>query len=130
MAGIRVRDTGPEVSLRRAMWALGLRGWRCDRKDLPGRPDIAFSRARLAVFVDGAFWHGHPSKFKKGHSGEFWDRKIAQNQARDQRADTALVERGWTPLRIWDFEVVANPDAAATRVRTRISELSGPPNQG
>lgn len=123
MAGIRVRDTGPEVALRRAMWALGIRGWRCDRKDLPGRPDIAFFRARLAVFVDGAFWHGHPSKYKAGQSGDFWDRKIAENTARDRRADNALAGLGWATVRLWDFEVNADPMAAASQVRTRLFEL-------
>jgi DNA mismatch endonuclease (patch repair protein) len=123
MARIKNRDTAPEISLRRAMWALGIRGWRCHRKDLPGRPDIAFGPARLAVFVDGAFWHGHPSKYKAGQSGEFWDRKIAENTARDRRADSALEELGWTTLRLWDFEVTADPLAAADTVRARLYEV-------
>ncbi|MPZ53890.1 MAG: DNA mismatch endonuclease Vsr [Acidimicrobiia bacterium] len=123
MAKIKSRDTKPELVLRRTLWAAGARGWRCHRTDLPGRPDIAFGPAQLAVFVDGAFWHGHPSKYKEGQSGDFWDRKIAANMARDREADIALEGLGWAPLRLWDFEVMADPPAAATQVQERLHEL-------
>lgn len=123
MARIRATDTGPELSLRRALWALGVRGWRCHRKDLPGRPDIAFSRVQLAVFVDGAFWHGHPSKYKAGQSGEFWDRKIAENRARDERVKTELAAIGWTVFRLWDFEVRISPADSAIRVQSQLNGL-------
>jgi DNA mismatch endonuclease (patch repair protein) len=116
MAGIRTRDTAPELALRRALWAAGVRGWRCNRKDLPGRPDLAFSRAKLAVFVDGAFWHGHPSKFQPGKSGQFWDEKIRRNQARDRAVDDELARRGWRVMRVWDFEIDREIDATVTRV--------------
>src|SRR3954470_5771021 len=72
MSKVKTRDTAPELTLRKALWAGGVRGWRCHRRDLPGRPDLAFGRLRCAVFVDGAFWHGHPSKFRPGKSGDFW----------------------------------------------------------
>jgi DNA mismatch endonuclease (patch repair protein) len=124
MARIKGRDTKPELVLRRALWALGVRGWRCHRKDLPGRPDIAFGRARLAIFVDGAFWHGHPSKFKAGQSGEFWDRKIAQNVARDQRVDAELSSEGWTVVRVWDFDVLDNPVGTAERIQDHLRASS------
>jgi DNA mismatch endonuclease (patch repair protein) len=120
MGRIKGRDTKPELVLRRALWALGIRGWRCHRKDLPGRPDITFGPARLAIFVDGAFWHGHPSKFKAGQSGEFWDRKIAQNVARDQRVDTELSAEGWTVVRVWDFDVLEDPIATATKIEDHL----------
>lgn len=105
MARIRSRDTGPEIALRRALFAAGVRGWRCHRRDLPGRPDLAFGRARLAVFVDGAFWHGHPEHFTPGKSGSYWDAKIARTQERDRLANSALNRDGWRVLRLWDFEV-------------------------
>lgn len=79
MARIRSRDTKPELALRRALHAAGVRGWRLHRRDLPGRPDLAFGPARLAVFVDGAFWHGHPDYFTPGKSGAYWDAKMARN---------------------------------------------------
>jgi DNA mismatch endonuclease, patch repair protein len=117
MARVKGRDTGPELALRRALWRLGVRGWRCHRRDLPGRPDLAFGRTRVAVFVDGGFWHGHPSKWWLGRSGDYWDAKITRNQERDRDADSALAELGWRVIRLWDFEVERAPDDAAERVR-------------
>lgn len=105
MARIRSRDTGPEIALRRALFAAGVRGWRCHRRDLPGRPDLAFGRTRIAVFIDGAFWHGHPEHFTPGKSGSYWDAKIARTQERDRLANAALARDGWRVLRLWDFEI-------------------------
>lgn len=116
MARVKGRDTGPELTLRRALYGAGVRGWRCHRKNLPGKPDLAFGRARLAVFVDGGFWHGHPSRYWPGRSGDYWDEKIARNQERDRRADADLDALGWRVLRLWDFEIEQDPDAAARRV--------------
>ena len=76
MSRIRARNTGPELALRRALAAGGLRGWRCHVRWLPGRPDIAFTRWKVALFVDGCFWHGHPDFFTPGKSGGYWDAKI------------------------------------------------------
>lgn len=116
MAAVGRRDTGPELLLRRALFQLGVRGWRLHRRDLPGRPDLVFGPARLAVFVDGAFWHGHPSKWWPGRSGDYWDRKIQGNMARDRRVDAELRGDGWRVLRLWDFEVERSPVDAAGRV--------------
>jgi DNA mismatch endonuclease (patch repair protein) len=116
MSRVRTRDTAPEVALRRALWALGVRGWRLHAKDLPGRPDLVFRAARLAVFVDGAFWHGHPSHYK-GQSGAFWDTKIARNRERDKTVNRELAALGWKVLRLWDFEIESEAEASALRVR-------------
>lgn len=105
MSRIRRRDTQPELRLRKAVWAKGLRGYRVDRASLPGRPDLSWARQKVAVFVDGAFWHGHPSAFTPGKSGPYWDAKIRGNMARDARHNEALRQMGWTVLRFWDFEV-------------------------
>ena len=120
MARVKGKDTGPEMKLRRALWAMGVRGWRCHRTTIPGRPDLAFGRAKVAVFVDGGFWHGHPSKYWPGRSGPYWDAKIARNQARDKRVDQQLQDLGWTVVRLWDFEVQADPAQAADRVRAAL----------
>lgn len=120
MSRIRSRDTQPELVLRRALFANGVRGWRCHRRDLPGRPDISFGRRRLAVFVDGAFWHGHPRKFTPGRSGPYWDEKIARNVERDRLANEALAASGWRVLRLWDFEVMESPVEAADRVASAL----------
>jgi DNA mismatch endonuclease, patch repair protein len=120
MSRIRSRDTKPEVALRRALFASGVRGWRCHPKQVAGRPDVAFTKWRVAVFVDGAFWHGHPDYFTPGKSGAYWDAKMERNRERDRRADEALADAGWRVLRLWDFEVNADPAGCVRRV---LSEL-------
>ena len=105
MSRIRGKDTGPELRVRQAVWARGLRGYRVNVRKLPGCPDLVWTRRKVAVFVDGAFWHGHPSAFKEGKSGAYWDTKIKRNMARDAAATAALEQDGWTVLRFWDFEV-------------------------
>lgn len=114
MARVKSKDTGPEMKLRRALWASGARGWRCHRSGLPGRPDLAFGRARLAIFVDGGFWHGHPSRYWPGRCSPYWDAKIARNQRRDRRVDDELRALGWRVVRVWDFEVVKALRACST----------------
>jgi DNA mismatch endonuclease (patch repair protein) len=120
MQRIKGRDTQPELLLRRSLHALGLRGWRCHRVTLPGKPDLAFGRARVAVFVDGAFWHGHPSRYWQGRTSSYWDAKISRNQARDKRVNSMLRRSGWRVMRVWDFQITADPDRAARRVAARL----------
>lgn len=105
MSRIKRRDTRPELLLRRALWAAGGRGYRIDDRRLPGRPDLAWTRRRVAVFVDGKFWHGHPSAYRQGQHGTYWDEKIKRNVERDRATDNELASMGWTVLRLWDFEV-------------------------
>ena len=105
MRGNRRRDTKPELAVRRGLWEAGIRGWRCHPKTVPGKPDVAFTRWHVAVFIDGRFWHGHPDYFTFGKSGGYWDKKIARTQERDRLANEALVAARWTVLRFWDFEV-------------------------
>ncbi|MGC4886366.1 hypothetical protein [Micromonospora sp. DT227] len=83
----------------------GATGYRLHVKELPGKPDIAFTRWKVAIFVDGAFWHGHPQHFRAETASEYWRTKIANTQRRDQLATAALVAAGWTVLRFWDFDV-------------------------
>lgn len=116
MARIRSRDTSPELALRKALYAAGLRGWRCHVTRLPGKPDLAFRRWKVAVFVDGCFWHGHPDFFTPGKSGAYWDAKIARTKERDALANEALEAAGWQVVRIWDFEVEEDVRACAERV--------------
>ncbi len=116
MSRVKGKDTGPELALRRALWSAGVRGYRCNRRTLPGSPDLAFGRKRVAVFVDGAFWHGHPDKYWPGRSGPYWDAKIARNQARDVRVNAELEAMGWRVVRMWDFEVEDDSNQAAHRV--------------
>jgi DNA mismatch endonuclease (patch repair protein) len=121
MAAVRQRNTEPEVALRRGLYAAGIRGWRCNWTGAPGRPDLAWPARRIAVFVDGAFWHGHPSRHRPGRSGRYWDDKIAGNVARDRRLDTELRAAGWEVLRIWDFEVRRELVSVVGRVAALLS---------
>jgi DNA mismatch endonuclease (patch repair protein) len=125
MAAVRQKDTAPELELRRLLYERGVRGWRCGYRKAQGRPDLAWPALRVAVFVDGAFWHGHPSRHKPGRSGRYWDEKIAGNVARDRRVDTALTELGWKVLRVWDFEVRKEPGRTVEGVIELLRERVG-----
>lgn len=113
MAAIRSKDTRPEYALRFALRELGLTGYRCHHPDLPGKPDIAFTRWRVAVFIDGAFWHGHPDYFTFGRLGGYWDEKIRRTQRRDRQQESDLREDGYDVVRFWDFEVAEDATACA-----------------
>ena len=119
------RDTGPEVALRRALHARGLR-FRVVYP-VPGQRrrtiDIAFTRRKVAVFVDGCFWHGCPEHGVRPRSNSSWWReKLAANQARDQDTNRLLEESGWAVVRIWEHE----PVERATRVVLDVVD-QGPP---
>ena len=120
--GNRRTDTKPEVALRSALHRRGLRF----RKDFPVRvegrrpirPDIVFTRARVAVFVDGCFWHGCPSCHRPPSSNqEYWTRKVARNMARDRRNARVLRRDGWTVLRVWEHALRADPAKVLRRIR-------------
>ena len=106
MAGIRTRDTAPELAVRRIAHRMGLR-YRLHRKDLPGRPDLVFPRHRLVVFVHGCFWHRHEGcRYASNPKSRivFWTEKFAANVARDARQQAALKVLGWRVLVIWACE--------------------------
>ena len=117
MSGLARRDTGPEIALRRALHQRGLRYY-VHRRPLPElrrEADVVFPKAKLAVFVDGCFWHGCPAHGRRGHrtNGWYWPEKIERNKARDQDTDAKLRVAGWIPLRVWEHE---EPESAAARV--------------
>lgn len=120
MSAVRGKNTTPEVALRRALYAAGMRGWRCHYKRATGTPDLAWPSLKVALFVDGAFWHGHPSRHRPGRSGKYWDDKIAANVARDRRVDAELESSGWIVLRVWDFETKKDLESVVDRVRATL----------
>jgi DNA mismatch endonuclease (patch repair protein) len=126
MARFTSMDTGSELALRRALRLQGTLGYRLHLRELPGRPDVAFTRWKVAVFVDGEFWHGHPSAFVFGAKGPYWDQKILRNQARDESTNKKLVDLGWIVVRIWDRDVHRDPDAAASRVGAALTAAGRP----
>lgn len=117
MQGNRRRDTGPERRLRSALHARGFR-FRIDHPiELGGRrvrPDIVFTRQRVAVFVDGCFWHACPQHGTQPRThAPYWSQKLARNVARDRRVDADLESSGWRVVRVWEHEA---PEAAAAIV--------------
>lgn len=108
MSRIRGRDTGPEMSVRRELHRRGLR-YRVNFRPLPTlrrTVDVAFTRQRVAVLIDGCFWHGCPEHFRpaKGDRKEYWAGKVAENQRRDQDSTGAFRSAGWTVLRFWEHD--------------------------
>ncbi|MCW2515941.1 MAG: vsr [Mycobacterium sp.] len=110
------RDTKPELALRSAVHALGLR-YRVSAKPLAGlrrTADLVFPRAKVAVFLDGCFWHGCPEHHTVASANaKFWADKVAGNRARDRDTDGRLAEAGWVSVRIWEHE---DPEVAARQV--------------
>jgi DNA mismatch endonuclease (patch repair protein) len=115
MSRIRSKNTRVELILRRRLFELGLR-YRVHVPALPGRPDIAFTRRKLAVFVDGDFWHGWRFDEWAHKLTPDWRAKIARNRARDAIATASLQAQGWKVLRIWENELQTNPDRCVARV--------------
>lgn len=112
MSRVRSRDTEPELLARRLLSGRGVR-YQLHRRDLPGSPDLYIARLRLAVFVNGCFWHGHacPRGGRSKTNADFWEQKIAANIARDRRSVDRLEEMGIQIVTIWTCEVATFPKA-------------------
>lgn len=124
MRRIRGIDTLPELILRRALHALGLR-YAVNKRDLPGSPDIALSRFKTVVFVHGCFWHGHACYRAKIPSTrtEFWTNKIQANQARDARVEHALRELHWRIIVVWECSLQGRTKLGAQNVANACFEF-------
>lgn len=122
MARFRSTNTKPELLLRRKLTTAGMRGYRLHVKDLPGKPDVAYMRWRVAIFVDGVFWHGHPSAFQAGTKGDYWDWKIQRNQERDRIVNNRLAADGWTVIRLWDVDVLRDPAQAVGTILAALAD--------
>lgn len=123
MRAVKSRDTTPELKVRRAAHALGLR-FRLGRTDLPGKPDLVFPGRRTALFVHGCFWHGHdcPRGARVPQANRaYWTAKIARNVARDAAAQKALRGLDWTPAVIWECET-KDADRLARLIARRVGK--------
>lgn len=118
MQNTPTRDSPAELKLRRVLHRLGLR-YRVDYPPLPNlrrRADIVFTRAKVAVFVDGCFWHSCPEHgTKPKHNAEWWEQKLARTVERDRDTDAVLAVHGWRVVRVWEHE---DPEHAAARIET------------
>jgi len=128
--------TKPELRLRRALWAEGLR-YQLHAPDLPGRPDIVFRRQKVAVFCDGDFWHGRSwrkrkSKLQKGWNSHYWLAKIERNRQRDREVNRELKRNGWLVIRIWETDITKSVESAAALIKgvtqRRIVTISASPS--
>jgi DNA mismatch endonuclease (patch repair protein) len=120
------RDTKPELALRRAVHALGLRYYvnRRPLKAVRRTADLLFPRVRVAVFLDGCFWHGCPIHHTVAKTNaDFWAQKVAANRHRDAQTNALLTEAGWTVVRIWEHEL---PEEAALRIKKTVSTAHPP----
>ena len=122
MRANRKRDTGPELALRRALHRMGLRYRVAARppvlKGRIGRADALFTSARIAVYLDGCWWHACPEHFRPAKTNaDYWGPKIERNRARDSAVDAALAAAGWISIRVWEHE---DPSIAARRVAAAV----------
>lgn len=110
MSKIKSKRTKAEILLSKRLWAEGIR-YRLNYKKLPGSPDIAITKDKIAIFVDGEFWHGKNWEAKKArikNNSEYWLEKIEENIIRDQRNNHRLIELGWLPIHFWERDVLKN----------------------
>ena len=123
MASIPSKNTKPELILRKALWHKGFR-YRKNDSSLPGKPDIVFSKYKIAVFIDGDFWHGHNWKLRGLQSFEdelknysdYWRTKLINNVNRDILVNMQLSDLGWTVIRIWESEIKTDVDECCDRI--------------
>ncbi len=124
MSRVRTKDTDLERAIRSALHRRGFR-FRKHVPDLPGKPDIVFVNKRLAVFIDGDFWHGFRFSAWRDKLSEFWQRKIDVNRQRDQRNFKQLKKMGWRVLRIWQHQIKKDPQACVVKIIDSIESQSG-----
>ncbi len=128
MQHIRSKDTSIEILLRKRLWAQGIR-YRKNYKALPGKPDIAITKYKIAVFCDSEFFHGKDWNIKRerllsSSKGNYWIPKIERNMAHDEEVNQALNYLGWHVIRFWGKEIKKEPDACVQAVKELILDLS------
>lgn len=116
MSRIRGKNTEPEITLRKLLWSQNIRGYRI-HYNLPGKPDLVFTKKKIAIFIDGCFWHKCPLDFQEPETRkEFWMKKINSNVERDERITKKLQDDGWTVLRFWEHEVRKKPEDVVEKI--------------
>lgn len=119
MRRIRSKNTKPELVVRKIVRSLGFTGYRIHRKDIPGKPDLAWIGRKLAIYVHGCFWHGHNCKEgvrKPKSRADYWISKIERNRQRDHTQQVTIESLGWRVLVIWECEL-RNGNEVATRIK-------------
>jgi DNA mismatch endonuclease, patch repair protein len=126
LARMKASDTRCELALRSTLWRMGFR-FRKNVRDLPGNPDIVFSSQRIVVFCDGDFWHGRNwsqrrRKLSKGANSSYWIAKIKANRERDKRNNVKLRQLGWTVVRLWEKDILANSERSVAAVASLLQK--------
>jgi DNA mismatch endonuclease, patch repair protein len=126
MSANKAKNTTPEVTLRKALWEYGLRGYRINWKKVPGRPDIAFPGKKIAIFVNGCFWHRCPTcaYTLPKHNTEFWKNKFDKNVSRDNLKKEQLINLGWSVMVVWECEIKKQLDIIVDKIAKQISTTS------
>lgn len=127
MRNIRCKDTGIELKLRKALWTKGYR-YRKNYKKLPGKPDIALTKYKIAIFCDSEFFHGKDweilkPKLKNGNNSEYWINKISRNRERDDEINKKLLIEGWTVVRFWGKDIQKNTEECVRVIEETIMDL-------
>ncbi len=127
MQHIKSHDTKIEILLRKALWKKGIR-YRKNLRNLPGKPDIAITRYKIAIFCDGEFFHGKDwevlkPRLEKGNNGEFWIGKISRNRERDDEVNKRLLFMGWTVIRFWGTDIKKHTDECVKVVEETIFDI-------
>jgi len=118
MGRVRQRGTALELTLRKALWAKGLRYRLKSKTHLPGSPDLIFPSAKVAVFVDGCFWHNCPIHGTQPKTRpEFWSAKFSRNRQRDADVDAKLTALKWKVVRVWEHEITESLDLCVARIQ-------------
>jgi len=119
MSSIKAKNTKPELLLRKALWDSEIRGYRLHWKKVAGKPDIAFPGKKIAIFVNGCYWHRcpHCNPSTPKTNVEFWENKFARNVARDTNKNLELVSQGWKVLTVWECELKKNLDSQVNRIK-------------
>jgi len=117
MSKIKSKNTSLEINFRKLLWKHGLRGYRV-HYNLPGKPDIVFVSKRIAIFLDGDFWHGYNwKKLGKIPPKQYWQKKIQKNIDRDKKYNRILRSDGWTVLRFWEHEIKDDPEKCIKKIK-------------
>lgn len=123
MSKIKGKNTKPEILLRKALWKEDIR-YRVNNPRVIGKPDISIKKFKIAIFVDGEFWHGYNWKEKKKRiksNRDYWIKKIEGNMKRDKKYNQKLLEEGWTVLRFWEKEVKTDLESCVNKVKSIIN---------
>lgn len=126
MRKIKAKNTTPEVIFRKALWQEGIR-YRINNKSINGNPDISIKKYKLAIFIDGEFWHGYNWQEKKEKiksNREYWINKIEGNIARDKKYNRMLIEQKWIVIRFWEHEIKKELNKCVDEVKKAIASQS------